>query len=471
MASVAILGGGIAGLTAAYQLQAGIANVTVFEQAGQPGGMIRSERARGYLLEHGPNTLRRATPLMNALISRLDLEDARVPAQPAAKNRYVVRGGTLHVLPTSLPAFLSTHLLSWRARLRLLCEPFVRCPPTGTEETVAQFAHRRLGREVLDYGLNPFVAGVFAGDPERLSLRHAFPRLHALEQEHGSLFGGLIRHVLRRRGNDDPPSRSGLFSFREGLQQLPHALARALGPSVEYETTVTALRPDGAHWAVTTRSGPRTQRRTFDAVVCTLPLHRLGALRWDMPPTLEPLREVPYPPVSLIHLGLRRADVQHPLDGFGMLVPEAETEIRILGTLFSSTLFPNRAPAGHVLLTTFVGGTRHPDLGRADAEAQTRVVREDLQRLLGVQGQPALARRVHWPRAIPQYEVGYGRVKKRLDRIERLHPGLFFAGNYRQGIAVSDAMASADAAAERALHHIGGTAPPTPGRPVGTGGG
>lgn len=455
MASVGIIGAGIAGLTAAHRLHRAGIDVTVLEATDRPGGKIRSERAEGYLLEHGPNTVQTATPLMNRLIADLGLEGDVVEADAAAKKRYVVRDGVPRPLPTSPLHILTTDLFSLTAKLRLLGEPFIPPNRDADDESVADFARRRLGREVLDYGLNPFVGGIFAGDPEQLSVRHAFSRLHALEHEHGSLFRGLLHTARSGSANRDDADDAGparrMFSFRQGLQQLPDALADALGPSsVRYGTSVVGMHRDGGAWRLMAQQGDAPPAaHAFDAVITTVPLPRFAALRLETPVDMAPLNDVSYPPVSVVAMGFRRADVAHPLDGFGMLVPEAETDYQILGTIFTSTIFPDRTPADHVLLTTFVGGARRPALGRAPDAEQQAAIEADLQALLGVRAAPAFVRPVRWPHAIPQYTLGYGAVKQTLDRLEATHPRLLFAGNYRNGISVGDAMASGRHAARR----------------------
>lgn len=448
-----IIGGGIAGLTAAYRLQRAGTDVRLFEASEHVGGVIRSRRQGGYLVEEGPNAIQTGTPMLAQLIEQLGLEPSLVEAAPAAKQRYVVRRGVPVPLPASPPAFLRSPLFSWRAKLRLLREPFVRAAPPDVEESIADLVRRRLGAEALDYALNPFVAGIFAGDPARLSARYAFPKVYALEQAHGSLIYGSLRRARTSRatpaGDAALPRRT--FSFRDGLQMLPDALAERLAGCIALRAPVVALHPEGGAWRLTTleRGTPAVHR--FRHVVFAAPLHRLAHLDFKTHLDLSPLLAVPYPPVTVLALGFRRADVRHALDGFGLLVPEAERGFRILGTLFSSTLFPDRAPEGHVLLTTFTGGTRHPDLALAPDEAITEAVQRDLRVLLDVRGEPAFAWPARWPQAIPQYEPGYGRVIALLDRLEQEHPGLHFAGNYRQGISVGDAMASGAAAAERVL--------------------
>ena len=447
--SVGIIGAGIAGLTAAYRLRAWGADVRVFEASAEVGGAIRSRRQGGYLIEEGPNALQTGTPLLEDLIDALGLAEARVEAAPAAKRRYIVRRGKPVPLPGSPPALVRSPLFSWRAKGRLLAEPLVRAARPEAEESIADLVRRRLGQEALDYALSPFVAGIFAGDPARLSARYAFPRLYELEQAHGSLLLGSLKRARTSKASrgTSPPRRT--FSFRDGLHTLPHALAEQLAGRITTEAPVIALAQEPGGWRLTALKGGTPTTHRFRHVIFAAPLHRLGGLGFETDVDLTPLAAVPYPPVTTVALGLRRDQVGHPLDGFGLLVPEVEARFQTLGTLFSSTLFPGRAPHGHVLLTSFVGGTRHPDLARAQDDVIVEAVRRDLSHLLDVRGEPAFARCARWPQAIPQYELGHGRVVATLDRLEATHAGLHFAGNYRSGIAVGDAAASGAAAAER----------------------
>ncbi|PEN14033.1 protoporphyrinogen oxidase [Longibacter salinarum] len=449
--SVGIIGAGISGLTAAYHLkQAGIP-VTVLEATSATGGMIRSESIDGYLVEHGPNSLRDTNDLLPEIIRDLNLTEEIVEASASARKRYVVKHGKPEPLPSSPLSFLTTSLLSTRGKLRLLMEPFVRSGNAQENETVASFVRRRLGREILDYAVDPFVGGIFAGDPADLSVAHAFSRLHQMEKEHGSLFRGLI-HAFRNRSDGGNRSRS-IYSFRNGLETLPRALTQALGDCVHVNTPVTSLRLDDRRWHVATREPDgATEMRFFDAVISTIPLHRLPGIDLTSEIDLAPLERVPYPPVSVLAMGFDRSDIDHPLDGFGMLVPKVEDDYSLLGCLFSSTLFPNRAPEGQVLLTTFAGGARHPKLGMEETAELRSTVLQDLDELLGIRGAPSFTRHIQWQRAIPQYTLQHGHVKAVLDRLETRHPGLHFAGNYRSGISVGDAMQSGVAAAEETMH-------------------
>ena len=457
MARVGIVGGGISGLLAAYRLQKSGISVELFESSDRVGGVIETTQTAGFLVEHGPNSLR-PTPLLETVLSELDLDAARVWASDTANTRYVVRDGRPVSLPMSIGSFLTTDLFSGRAKLRLLAEPFIRARPADAdEESLADFTRRRLGPEVLNYAVAPFVGGVFAGRPDDLSAQHAFGRLVDLEREYGSLFWGALRSM----GDDEKPETpSGLFSFRDGLETLPQRLAAQVGDAIHLNTRVTALRRDDDNWTVTAAPpADSTRFAPFDAIICTAPLHALsnitlGGTTVDR----SPLADTEYPPVHVVALGYERDDVAHPLDGFGMLVPPVEDSFDVLGTIFSSSLFPGRAPDGSVLLTTFVGGARTPSLAeRSPSEIQT-IVERDLGRLLGVEGSPSFTHHVHWSQAIPQYTLGYGTVKQTLDQLESERNGLFFAGNYREGVSVGDAMASGASAAERAESMIRGSA-------------
>ncbi|MFB6272958.1 MAG: protoporphyrinogen oxidase, partial [Salinibacter sp.] len=418
MPTVGVIGGGVAGLAAAYQLQHEGASVHVFEASDRGGGVIRSDRVDGFLVEHGPNSIRAGSAALETIVEDLDLEGKRIWASDTADTRYVVRGGNPTPLPRSMGSFLTTDLFSTRAKLRLLAEPFIGRAGVD-EESVAQFTRRRLGPEVLDYAVAPFVGGVFAGTPDKLSVRHAFARLAALEDEYGSLFLGGLGRALASSDGEAREVPSGLFSFRNGLETLPEALAEALGDRLSLNAPVQALHRDGDQWRITVKpTDEQEHSRTFDALVCTVPLHQLSAMEVDTPVDLEPLANVWYPPLSVLALGYPREAIDHPLDGFGLLVPPVEDDLDILGTIFSSTLFPDRAPEGHVLLTTFVGGARAPTQATPDPSALQSLVETDLHQLLGVEGAPVFRRHVYWSNAIPQYTLGYGAVKDTLERLE-----------------------------------------------------
>lgn len=448
---VAIIGAGITGLTAAFRLEQRGIPVTVYEAGDRVGGVIESVRQEGYLAEFGPNSLLETSHKISTLVRDLGLEPRRLYSDPKAENRYLVRGGRPVCLPASPLKFFGTELFSLNAKLRLLREPFIRRAPAEREETVAQFVLRRLGQEWLDYAINPMIAGIYAGDPHRLSVLHGFPRLHALEQRYGSLILGQIRGARdRKRRGEVSKQEAKKVSFDDGLEVLPRALAERLGASLRLKSPVVRLEHSAGRWSVTVPGRLAPVIGSHAAVLLAAPAHKLAEIELAAAPglTLRPLGDIYYPPVVSVVLGFRRDAVSHPLDGFGMLVPEVE-RLHILGTLFSSSLFPNRAPAGHVTLTTYLGGVRAPGLVSESTARLVEVTVQDLRQLLGVTGPPTFQHLVRYPKAIPQYELGYGRFKQLMAAAERQAPGLFFAGHYRDGISLSDSILSGDAAAER----------------------
>ena len=447
MAAVAIVGAGVAGLTAAYRLKRRGARVVVYEASERAGGVIRSERREGYLAELGPGSITPGEGSLAEVLSQLGLDGSRLEAQREARKRYIVRKSKLVPLPMSPAQFLTTRLLSNGAKLAVFGEPMVEAGDSPMEESVATFVRRRFNQEVVDYVANPFVGGIYAGDPEQLSARHALPWLHDLEHTHGSVTKGLGR----LRDGDAP--RPPLISFTGGLQEIPDACLRELRSEIRFKAPVTQLRRGPKGWTV---SAAFQTAELYDGVIYAAPAHCADEvdLAFDGGDRLKTLTSITHPPVAVLALGFRREDVAHRLDGFGFLVPELERR-NVLGVIFSSTVFPGRAPEGHVLLTAFVGGVRHPDLANADLGTLTARVVDDLRLLLGVRGEPAFRAFHLWPKAIPQYTLSYGRFKEIMDDAERRNRGLALAGSYREGVAIGEVIAAATEAADRVAAHAG----------------
>ena len=487
MKSVAIIGAGIAGLTAAFYLKRAGVPVTVFEAGAQAGGVIQSLRRDGFLAEFGPNTILETSPKIAQLVRDAGLETRRLNPDPKAEARYVVCYKRPIAMPGSPLGFFTTKLFTAKAKLAVLREPFVAPRRDGVEESIAQFVVRRFNQEFLDHAIDALVAGIYAGDPHRLSLTHAFPKLKALEDNYGSLIKGQIFGAgARKRSGEVAKDRAPKFSFDEGLQVLPDTLAAQLGDTVKLNTTVTKLTQTADGWALTLsegrvprapltaheigdsqRSSLRETRVEHSAVIYCGTAFRLAELkvmcgRAALPRSLEmgaaqqhrptedkelepldlsPFSEIRHPPVASVVLGFRREDVAHPCEGFGMLIPKIEG-FKILGTIFSSSLFPNRAPTGHLTLTSYIGGERYPELALLPAEKLVALVCEDLRVLLGVTGKTTFEHCVLYPKAIPQYNVGYGRYRELMNEIENKAAGLFFAGHYRDGVSLGDTIVS-----------------------------
>jgi oxygen-dependent protoporphyrinogen oxidase len=446
MASVGVVGAGAAGLAAAYRLMRLGHDVTVYEASSRAGGAVRTERRDGFLAEYGPHSMQAPGGAVAQLLRDLDLNGRRVEANPSARKRYVLRNGRLRSLPLSPPGLLTSSLFSTRAKLALLAEPFAPRPSVA-EESVAAFVRRRLGQEFLDYVADPFVSGTYAGDPEALSMRQALPRIHALEAAHGSVLRGAMRSA--RAG----PPPATLMSFRDGLEELTTRLAKALGTRLRLGEAVDSVRREEPVWAV---DGPGSRSR-HDAVVLAAPAHALARIRLaaSQGHRLAEAGEIPHPAVAVLIFGFHQADVRHPLDGFGMLIPAAEHR-RILGAIFSSTVFPGRAPEGHVTLTVFMGGTRQPEVASLDPDTLREVALRELGELLGAGDVPVFYAATRWPLAIPQYVLGYERFLSAFDALESANPGLRFAGSYRHGVALGEALASGLDAADALHTRVGG---------------
>ena len=497
MKSVAIIGAGITGLTAAFYLKRKGIPVTVYEASGRVGGVIQSLRQDGWLAEFGPNTLLETSPKIAQLVRDAGLQSRRLDPDPKAEARYVIRFGRPIEMPGSPLGFFTTKLFTAKAKLAVLREPFVAPRRDGVEESIAQFVVRRLNQEFLDHAIDALVAGVYAGDPYKLSVQQAFPKLARLEARYGSLIRGQIFGAReRKRSGEVAKDRAPKFSFDEGLQVLPDTLAARLGDAVKLYTTVTKLTQTVEGWMLTLSEGrvtraletgdswsssfrSETQAEHSAVIYCgtafklaemkvmcgraVLPRSpEIGAAQQHRPTgdkefellDLTPFSEIRYPPVASVVLGFRREDVAHPCEGFGMLIPKIEG-FKILGTIFSSSLFPNRAPAGHLTLTSYIGGERHPDLALLPEEKLVALTCEDLRVLLGVTGKPVFQHCVLYPKAIPQYNLGYGRYRELMNAIETRAAGLFFAGHYRDGVSLGDTIVSGVNIVERVAKFIG----------------
>ena len=450
---VAIVGAGITGLTAALRLHEQGVRVTVLERASQPGGSIRTITDGGWLIEAGPNSLQYGTSELKQLVQDLGLESELVSANPAAKRRYIVRGGKFVAVPSSPPALLGSPLFGLRTKLSLLTELFTRPRIRTSDITLAELVRSHFTQELVDYAVNPLIAGIYAGDPEKLSVRHAFPMLWQAERSHGSLIRGMMAAGKAKKaagGSGVAP----IVSFHRGLQTLTDALAARLpAGSLKLGVTVETLLPGKPHRLVWKQDG-ETASGEFDAVVLAVPAGALAQLTCgtlgERP--LASLDNIPHPPVASLFLGYRREQVAHPLDGFGGLVPALEKR-DVLGILFSSSLFPGRAPDGHVGLTIFAGGTRQPDHARLTPEQLLARIDRDLRELVGATGAPVFMRHTFWPRAIPQYVPGYERWQEQATALENAHAGLFIGGNARDGISVPDCVKSGQKLAGRTIEY------------------
>ena len=460
---MAVIGGGIAGLACAYDLHARGVDATVFEASAAWGGVIRSERVDGFLLEGGPDALlAQKTEALN-LCRELGLAADVVVTNPLHRTVYVLRGGVLHPLPegmilgvpTRLSALARSRLFSWPGKVRMAADLVLPARRDGGDESIAAFFRRRLGDEALRRLGAPFLAGIHAGDAERLSVRATFPRLVEMEERHGS----LIRALAAARAGTGATGAPPFFSLKEGLSGLVDALVGRLPPErLRARSPVRAIVRDGSAYRLRVDGSADVAAR---AVVVAAPAPHAAPLIAPLEPEAGAILEgIPFASTAVVCLGYRRADVAHPLDGYGLIVPESE-RLRTTACGFFSTKFPGRAPDGHALLRGFLGGARDPDvLGDTD-EALSALVHREMAPVLGLAGAPVLARVFRWRAATPQLLVGH------LDRIARLDrrlvdlPGLFVTGAGVRATGIPDTIADARRTAGAVLDSLGHTGIPS----------
>jgi oxygen-dependent protoporphyrinogen oxidase len=452
-----VVGGGISGLSTAFRIRGRFEahgrplDLHVLEAADRLGGKIRTELREGFRIEWGPNGFLDGKPDTLELSKDLGIDKALLPASEAAGKRYVFSDGILHRVPESPVSFFVSPLLSFRGRLRILKEAWARTTPPGLDTSVAEFGRRRLGREATEKLLDPMVSGIFAGDPAVMSLASCFPRIAEMEQRHGSLLramAALRREGKKARGNQDvraggPAGPAGtLTSFREGMEQIVRALEERLGDCVQKESVVTSLHPreEAARTGYRVRYRHQGVEREIlaDAVVLAVPAYQAREILMHTDPAVSGLLEgIPYAPLVVVGLGFSKAAAPGPLDGFGFLVPYREGS-PLLGSLWTSSIFPERAPADFVLTRNMVGGWRNGWAVTLDEEALEEIASAMLERALGSRGKVHCRVCIRHPKAIPLYLIGHGR---RLEAVEgRLarFPGVYLTGNAFRGVALND---------------------------------
>ena len=444
MNRILIIGGGISGLTVAYWLHKSGLDVTLLEKERRAGGSIHTEKERGYLIECGPNSTLDIYNEVDELCEGLSIMDEKIFADRDATNRYVLRDGGLRPLPTGPLQFLTTDLWSIRGKLRLMKEPFIPRYNVTSDESIAQFVIRRTGQEFLDYAIDPFVTGVFAGDPGRLSLKSCFPKMYSLEQEYGSLLGGAI---LGRKKRREPRRKMRLFSFKDGLQTLPDAIYRVLGNSFIGGCVITSLRKEKGGFEVSAERGGDREVFRADTVVLATPA-------WVTANLIHPLSEliainlvqIEYIPVVIVFTGFDRRYIKRGLDGFGFLIPSKESMQKgysILGSIWSSAIFPGRAPDGKVAFTNILGGARKVDILEYSDKELIEMTLKDLRIILNIEEKPDFVRIIRHPRAIPQYTLGHQDHISSIEKALQGIPELYMAGNYISGVSVGHCIAEA----------------------------
>jgi oxygen-dependent protoporphyrinogen oxidase len=466
-----IIGGGVSGLATALNVRdraaeiPGGVQVTVLESSPRAGGNIQTDQEQGYSIEWGPNGYLDNVPTTPALVRRLGLEDQLQQSDESAARRFMYRGGRLHLLPSGPVSFLGCGVLSLPGRLRVLLEPFAGARPDGVDETVHDFARRRIGDEAARILIDAMVSGVFAGDSRQLSLASTFPKMARMEADHGGLVKAMLARMKERRaarrdlkrveqsgGDVEELTRPGgpagpggtLTSFRGGLEVLVRRLAEELGDTVRLRCGVEALQRDrnrdAAAWAVRTKQGETLRA---DAVVVTTPSPRAAPLLDTLDPKLaEPVRGIPTAPLAVVALAYEAQALGGAPNGFGFLVPRGQGP-RILGCLWDSSIFPGRAPRGKVLVRAMIGGAHDPEAMALDDRQLLQCVRQDLETAAGWRAEPIFSRIYRHPLGIGQYVRGHGERLEAIHQRLRQWPGLWVAGSAFYGVSINNCVEKA----------------------------
>jgi len=435
MKKIIIVGGGLSGLTVAYALmKSSQLEVTLLESEPRAGGKIWSDHTDGFLCEKGANGFLDNKPKTLEFCRELGIEPLR--SNDNAKKRFIFSGGKLNSLPESPGSFIKSDILSWSGKLRLMYE--LIAPKGPDDETVADFITRRLGREALEKLIDPMVSGVFAGDPYNMSITSCFPRIKELEQQYGSLIRALIKLKSERKkengGEVSAAPRGNLTSFYNGAQTITDAIAGELGERLKPGVTVKGVEKSGNLYRLHTSKGVFEA----DAVALASPAIVSAGILKDLDSGISKiLSTIPYPPLSVVCFGYKKEKVGHLLNGFGFLIPHKEGR-RILGTLWDSSIFPNRAPEGHVLLRSMIGGAQSPELAMLDDSKLVNAVMDELNPILSMKTEPDLVRIYRWDKAIPQYVFGHGEKLTAIDERLKAFPGLYLAGNSYRGVGMND---------------------------------
>ncbi|MBI4483047.1 MAG: protoporphyrinogen oxidase [Acidobacteria bacterium] len=459
--TVLIAGGGISGLATAYFLEEHLrepgahCHIRLLESSPRLGGILRTDWVDGFVVEAGPDSFLSQKPWGVELCRKLGLEDSLQDSNDRQRKTFIVRRGRLVEFPAGFVLFapsrlsplVRSQLLSWPAKCRALCEPWISACATVQDESIGAFVRRRFGSEFVRYVAQPLIAGVYGGDVERLSLRSTFPQFQELEQEWGSVVRGL------RRAAGAIPQRSLFVTLRSGMGEMASALREQLRQT-EVQTgrpLIRLRRASSGHYRAEVQDEPAWEAQ---AVVLAIPSHAAARILEGVDEGLSrSLGEIPYASSATISLAYRPGDIGHPLNGFGFLAPQVE-RCRLLACTWTHVKFPGRAPRDHALLRAFVGGSQQEELLEVDDDTLILLVREELKTLLGIRADPLFARVYRWDKAMPQYVLGHEERLRRLEEKLESHPGLFLTGNAYRGVGIPDCIREAQETARRTVDFL-----------------
>ncbi len=449
MLEALIIGGGISGLTVAHAsgLQEAPGSCELWESSDRLGGTIGTDRVDGYSVDWGPNGFLDREPLTLRLVDELGLKELLEPADPKSADRFIVKHGKLHPVPLSPLKMLATGLLSPMEKARVFCEPFIRGRRGDGEESVFDFAARRIGRAAAETFVDPMVSGIYGGLAGELSLPSCFPIMREMENKYGSLVKALIARQLERRRQQSKGSaeriKSGgpagpaghLTSFKGGFDLLIQRLENELQPIIKKNRRITQIRRDEKSWEVADQTGSTVRVRKL---VIACPTYAASVLLKDFDSELsQAFDAIPYAPIVVVATGHRREEVRHPLDGFGFLIPRTQG-MRVLGSIWTSSIFQERAPEGYVQFRSMLGGAGDPSILGLSDEQLWDTLRRELDPLIGMARDPSFLRVYRWERGIPQYKIGHLERRACIERLVARHPGLCVVGNAYYGVSLND---------------------------------
>ncbi len=452
MGRIVIIGAGISGLSLAFFLleKDPNADLIVLESKQRPGGKIWTEKIEGFLCEGGVNGFLDNRPRTLEIAGKVDLKPLR--SNDASRKRFIFSDNRLHRLPESPPAFLASELMSLKGKLRIMAEPVIP-GNVKDEETLAAFSKRRLGKEAYEKLIDPMASGIYAGNPETLSLRACFPKIYDLESRYGGLIRGMIR-LQRERKNQGSKEKVGagpggtLTSFYNGMGELADAIRGFLGDRLRLGNKVQEIEKKGSGYSIFLTDGSNIEA---DIVVSASPAYAVSEMVKNMDMRLSSLiAEIPYPALSVVCLGYRKEKIRTSIDSFGFLIPSREKR-KILGTLYDSSIFPNRAPEGYVLLRSMVGGARYSSLAMENDAKLADLVKGELAAIMDIRSDPDFTRVYRHEMAIPQYNVGHIERLKNIALLLQKHRNLYLTGNAYKGIGVNDCIENSFSLAEKVI--------------------
>lgn len=448
---IAILGGGISGLSAAFELKKANKEFVLLESAEKVGGKILSSQEQGFTLEHGPNTVLINNLETKKLIQELELWDELIfPEEKASSNRFVLKNGKIEPFPSGLKKMLKSNLFSFSTLKAILKEPFNKSKSATDDESLAAFVERRLGKQILDDFITPFVTGIYAGDPYRMSAKYTMNLLKEAEEKHGSIIKGAFKMMKAKKLENEKNGlpKQKIFTFKKGLQQLIAALQHKVQNEIQWSAYCNKIEFSDQQYVIHYEQKGVEKSVVATQVISALPAFALAELAHNFAFGLSTnLYKINYVPAMAVHLGFDSKNIAFKEKAFGILSRNAE-KVPFLGVLFNSHFFPHTAPEGKDLITVICGGARYPKIVSKSDQEVLAEISSCLNDLLGMSGEFELTNIVRWERGIPQYEIGYQKIEKEIDLFLGAHHNFKIAANFYKGISVSDCVKNGSLAAQ-----------------------